>query len=92
MCPHDTPRCIEDCSRSEWTKLSQVASIGIPEFESIGICRNFVRKTVLDAMYARVLDTKERNDGIVPDHGRWGEGRGGGREGDDTGEGELHFY
>ena len=34
----------------------------------------------------------KRNDEIVPDHGRRGKGRGGGREGDDTSEGELHVY
>ena len=64
MCAHDTPRYIDDCLRSEWTKLSHIASVGIPEFESIGICRKFVRKTVLDAMCVRALDTKERNKEI----------------------------
>ena len=50
----------------------------------------FCSEAVLER-WLRARATREKELKIVPDHGRRGKGRGGGREGNDTGEGELHF-
>ena len=60
------------------------------EFRNSNLLESAVLLPELDAMRARA-ECKGKNDEIVPDHGRRGKGRGGGREGDDTGKGELHF-